>query len=238
MVASVSSLALGLAVGLGAVPALAASQLKIDSREGILDAARVLAGEAMAHYKGDERGGIPGILPPIRAGGQENYYWWSGSWLMSNLIDYAQLTGDDQYTIRVREGVLHQAGENADYQPRNWTAQMGNDDQCSWASTALRAAELGFLNPPDGQPGWLELAERVFAIQAHPSRHDDQCGGGLRWQIAPTNAGYEFKNSGFDPCVFLSFLRPCPAAGPATVTVGISAWRRLRERWFGSSLVR
>ena len=43
-------------------------------------------------------------------------------------------------------------------------------------------------------PTWLELAEAVFNAQA-PRWDTKTCGGGLRWQIFPFNAGYNYKNA-------------------------------------------
>lgn len=58
----------------------------------------------------------------------------------------------------------------------------------------MTAAELGFQNPPDGDPGWLALAQGVFNSQA--ARWDaGDCGGGLRWQIFTFNTGYNYKNT-------------------------------------------
>jgi mannan endo-1,6-alpha-mannosidase len=57
----------------------------------------------------------------------------------------------------------------------------------------LDAAELGFPNPPAGSPSWLGLAQAVFNTQV-PRWETSTCGGGLRWQIYPFNAGYDYKN--------------------------------------------
>lgn len=81
------------------------------------------------------------------------------------------------------------------YQPENWTISLGNDDQGFWGMSALLAAETNFQNPPEKDAQWLALAQGVFNTQASPDRHDDVCGGGLRWQIPSTNVGYNYKNS-------------------------------------------
>lgn len=57
----------------------------------------------------------------------------------------------------------------------------------------MSAAEYKFPNPDDGKPGWLALAQGVFNSQAN--RWDQNCGGGLRWQIYTWNNGYNYKNS-------------------------------------------
>jgi mannan endo-1,6-alpha-mannosidase len=59
----------------------------------------------------------------------------------------------------------------------------------------MEAAELGFPNPPPSEPQWLALGQAVFNSMV-PSRWDTaNCGGGLRWQIYPFNAGYDYKNT-------------------------------------------
>jgi mannan endo-1,6-alpha-mannosidase len=60
---------------------------------------------------------------------------------------------------------------------------------------AMTAAELDFPNPPVDQPQWLALAQAVYTTQTEPSRHDNTCNGGLRWQIPLSNTGYDYKNS-------------------------------------------
>lgn len=79
-------------------------------------------------------------------------------------------------------------------QPPNQTKAEGNDDQVFWGFAAMSAAEYNFVNPSDGDPGWLALAQGVFNSQA--ARWDTQyCAGGLRWQIFTWNNGYNYKNS-------------------------------------------
>lgn len=147
----------------------------------------------MTYYKGNQSGQTPGILPgPPPAG---DYYWWEGGALWGTLIDYWKLTGDDSYNAVVTESMLFQVGPNEDYMPPNVTASLGNDDQGFWGMSAMLAAENNFPNPDADKPQWLALAQAVFNTQADPSRHDDTCGGGLRWQIPFANNGYNYKNS-------------------------------------------
>lgn len=57
----------------------------------------------------------------------------------------------------------------------------------------MTAAEIGFPDVDDGY-SWLSLAQGVFNTQV--ARWDSSnCGGGLRWQIFPYQAGYAMKNS-------------------------------------------
>lgn len=65
----------------------------------------------------------------------------------------------------------------------------------------MQAAERGFENPPSSQPQWLELAQGVFNSQA--ARWDNQnCNGGLRWQIFTFNNGFNYKNTISNGCMF------------------------------------
>ena len=58
----------------------------------------------------------------------------------------------------------------------------------------MDAAELNFPDPPASDPSWLALAQAVFNDQI--ARWDTSvCNGGLRWQIFPFNAGYNYKNT-------------------------------------------
>lgn len=149
----------------------------------------------MLYYQGNKSGEIPGILPGPPADGKGDYYWWEGGAMMGTYIDYWKLTGDTSYNQVVMQGMLHQVGEHANYMPNNHTRSLGNDDQAFWGMSAMLAAENAFPNPPKDKPQWLALAQAVWNTQADPSRHDATCGGGLRWQIPPFNAGYDYKNS-------------------------------------------
>lgn len=115
--------------------------------------------------------------------------------MMGTYIDYWKLTGDSSYNKVVMEGLLHQVGENKNYMPNNHTMSLGNDDQGFWGMSALLAAENKFPDPPADQPQWLALAQAVWNTQADPSRYDETCNGGLRWQIPFSNQGYGYKNS-------------------------------------------
>lgn len=115
--------------------------------------------------------------------------------MMGTYIDYWKLTGDSSYNKVVMQGMVHQVGDNRDYMPNNHTMSLGNDDQGFWGMTALSAAESGFPDPPEDEPQWLALAQAVWNTQADPSRYDETCGGGLRWQIPFANIGYGYKNS-------------------------------------------
>ncbi|KAJ4298524.1 hypothetical protein N0V88_003554 [Collariella sp. IMI 366227] len=120
---------------------------------------------------------------------------------MGSLIDYWYYTGDTQWNDVAEEGLLFQVGPNNDYMPPNQTMTEGNDDQGFWGMAVLSAAEYNFQNPASDKPQWLALAQAVFNTQA--ARWEDQdCGGGLRWQIFTWNNGYNYKNSISQACFF------------------------------------
>ena len=170
--------------------------------EQIRESARTLAYDLMLFYEGNQTGQIPGILPGPPTEHKGDYYWWEGGAMMGTYIDYWFFTGDPSYNHVIEEGMLHQVGENADYMPRNHTASLGNDDQGFWGMSAMLAAETKFPNPPEDKPQWLALAQAVFHTQTAPERHDELCNGGLRWQVPPTNAGYNYKNTIANACFF------------------------------------
>ncbi|KAK5654380.1 hypothetical protein OQA88_7289 [Cercophora sp. LCS_1] len=150
--------------------------------------------DMMSFYHGHEPGGTPGLLP-------QPYYWWEAGALMGSLVDYWYYTGDAKWNDMASEGLLFQVGPNNDYMPPNQTMTEGNDDQGFWGMVAMSAAEYTFPNPPDDKPQWLALAQAVFNTQA--ARWDEQdCGGGLRWQIFSWNNGYDYKNSISQACFF------------------------------------
>jgi mannan endo-1,6-alpha-mannosidase len=110
-------------------------------------------------------------------------------------------TGDTQWNHDAYEGLLFQVGPNNDYMPPNQTMTEGNDDQGFWGMAVLTAAELNFQNPLGDKPQWLALAQAVFNTQA--ARWEEQdCGGGLRWQIFRWNNGYNYKNTISQACFF------------------------------------
>ena len=165
-----------------------AIDLDVTDKESIKDAAGTVSYELMTWYNANETGvGVPGNLP-------KPYYWWEAGALMMSMISYWYYTGDSTYNKQVETGMLHQTGDTNDFMPDNQTKTEGNDDQAFWGFAALEAAELKFPNPPKDGPQWLELAQATFNTQV-PRWDKATCGGGLRWQIYPFNAGYNYKNT-------------------------------------------
>ncbi|KAL4907377.1 hypothetical protein BDW74DRAFT_189796 [Aspergillus multicolor] len=169
-----------LLVSRGRVSAL---DLDIEDEASIKNAARKMAFQMMSEYHGDEPGQVPGLILES---------WWEGGAMFMTLIQYWYWTGDTTYNDIVREGMLHQQGQN-DFFPSIYGHFLGNDDQMFWGLAAMTAAELNFPEEED-QPSWVSLAQGVFNTQV-PRWDETACGGGMRWQIWPFEAGYTMKNA-------------------------------------------
>jgi mannan endo-1,6-alpha-mannosidase len=123
--------------------------------------------------------------------------------MFGSLIDYWAFTGDDSYNNITKQGMVHQAGDDADFMPTNQTYSLGNDDQGFWAMASMTAAEMNFTNPDSDEPQWLALTQAVFnEYVARWYDANDTCNGGLRWQIFPFNNGYTYKASISNGCFF------------------------------------
>ena len=114
--------------------------------------------------------------------------------------------------------------------PTNQSKDEGNDDQLFWAFTVMSAAEVGFPNPPAGKPGWLALAQSV--MNQLNERWDDQtCNGGLRWQIWPYIAGYNYKNTAANGGMFQLAARLAKYTGNTTY----ADWAERSWEWLAKS---
>ncbi|KAM0283397.1 hypothetical protein ACHAQH_002520 [Verticillium albo-atrum] len=176
---------------LGCLATTQAQGYSVSTDDDIRESASTLAYDLMLFYDGNQTGMTPGLLPGPPQDGLGDYYWSQAATMMSTLVDYWHLTGDTTYNDVVRQGMVHQAGEDHDYLPSNQTATMANDDQGFWGMAAMLAAENQFPDPEDDQ--WLALAQAVWDAQAQ--RIDDRCGGGLAWTVFPFQNGYNYKNS-------------------------------------------
>ncbi|KXJ94982.1 family 76 glycoside hydrolase [Microdochium bolleyi] len=148
-------------------------------------------------------GWTTGILPGPPPNGL--YYWWQGGAMWGTLLDYRHQTGDKQFDRWISEAMLAQVGDKFDYNPRNWSASMGNDDQAFWAMSALIAAETGYTDPPKDQPQWLALAQGTLHSQMNMQRRvaanaNSPCAWGLRWQVYQTNNGWDYINTISNGC--------------------------------------
>ena len=141
----------------------------------------------MSYYTGNQTGDTPGNLP-------DPYYWWEAGAMFGALVDYWWITGDTSYVEATTQAIVHQAGDNRDFNPANQSSTSSNDDVGFWTLTAMMAAEDAYPDPPEDEPQWLALVQAVFNQMA--SRWDDEnCGGGLRWAINDFQTGKDYKNS-------------------------------------------
>lgn len=171
-----------------------AVDLTLGNDASVKSAASTIAFGLMKYYTGNRTGDVPGNLP-------DPYFWWEAGAMFGTIIDYWFLTGDTTYNAVTTEAMLHQAGDDADFMPKNQTRTEGNDDQGFWAMAAMSAAENNFPNPPKDQPQWLALVQAVF--NEYATRWDTAtCNGGLRWQIFTFNNGFNYKNSISNGCFF------------------------------------
>lgn len=171
-----------------------AQQFKLGTNDEILASAKLLAADMKAYYPGEEPGKTLGILPGPPADGKGDYYWYIAGAMFGTFVDYWHYTGDTQYNAMTMAALQFQSGELQNYEPRNWTLSLGNDDQAFWAMSALLAAETGFPDPPKDKPSWLDLASNAWNMQ-HGRWDMTTCNGGLHWQVPQTNGGYDYKNT-------------------------------------------
>ncbi|KAI3340655.1 family 76 glycoside hydrolase [Ustulina deusta] len=190
------------ACGLLAERALGALDVDLNDKDSIKKAAALVAEDLLTFYHGDEPGWVPGILPGPPPDG--DYYWWQGGAMWGALLDYRHVMGDDTYDDTIFQALQFQVGDEKDYNPANWSASMGNDDQAFWAYAALLAAETGFRDPSSNQPQWLALAQAVFNEQTTLDRRVEggNCDWGLRWQVYRTNNGFDYINTVANACYF------------------------------------
>lgn len=158
--------------------------------ESVKNAAATAAYNTWSTYQGNQTGHIPGSYPQL---------WAQGGMLFDTSIQYWYYTGDTSNNAAIIQGMNWQSGNN-DFFPSNYSAYLGNDDQQTWALAAMTAAELNFPQDSSKAP-WITMVENVFNEQI--KRWDtSSCGGGLRWQIWPYQAGYNLKNANSNAGLF------------------------------------
>ncbi|KAH7028782.1 mannan endo-1,6-alpha-mannosidase DCW1 [Microdochium trichocladiopsis] len=196
----------GLAVaGLAAQRASAAlPAIDWQDNKSIAAAAKLVAQDMLSFYPpyNGVLGWTIGILPGPPPDG--DYYWWQGGAMWGTLLDYRHYTGDTSFDKFITEAMTAQVGNNKDYNPRNWSASMGNDDQAFWGMSAMIAAETGYTDPPKDQAQWLALVQAINYEQTNLERRapDDgtPCSWGLRWQVYQTNNGWDYINTISNAC--------------------------------------
>ncbi|KAE8154517.1 glycosyl hydrolase family 76-domain-containing protein [Aspergillus avenaceus] len=169
---------------LNAQTALSDLGITVNNDDSYISAAKEVISPMMEFYKQNQTEGIPGKLTDT---------WYIAGSMFMTLIQYWQASGDDTENKIVSHDLMFQAGENYDYFSSNYSQWLGNDDQMFWGLAAITASEAGFPER-DGKPSWTSLARAVFNEQVE--RWDSTtCGGGLRWQVWPYQAGYGLKNA-------------------------------------------
>ncbi len=155
--------------------------------DSIHDAASLFADGALDYYTGLNIGQSIGTF-------SFPYYWWHAGVAWGSMIDYWYYMDNNTYIDITTQALLFQVGEHWDYMPADFSTSEGNDDQVFWGIACMQAAEKKFPNPPASKPQWIPLAQSVFRTMSN--RWDTStCGGGLRWQIYPSNNGYNYKNA-------------------------------------------
>ncbi|OCT44613.1 Mannan endo-1,6-alpha-mannosidase DCW1 [Cladophialophora carrionii] len=169
-----------------------AVDLRVDNPESIRGAAATIAHDLQSMYNGNRTGGVLGKFP------YPPYYWWLSGAAWGGMVDYYLYTGDASYYNVTYDALVSQISDTHNYLPEaeKLDEPQGNDDIALWAFAALTAAEYGLREPPAPFPTWLEICDNIF--NDYVSRWidaSDTCGGGLKWQVFPTSAGYDYKNS-------------------------------------------
>lgn len=175
------------------IPAMSLG-IDLSSPSSICNALRLVTSNTLKYYEGSRPGGSIGLF-------EEPYYWWEAGEAWGGLINVWRYCAPESLDNLIFDSLMAQRGSHMDYVPLNQSFTEGNDDQGFWGFALMEAVETGFKDPPDDQPGWLGLAQRVTASME--SRWDeDECGGGLRWQIYTWNKGYTYKNTIANACLF------------------------------------
>lgn len=182
---------------LSSLSVLAAYAIDIDtsSKDSICSGVSTLSNGILDYYLGTRYGGNVGMF-------QQPYYWWEAGEAFGSLLDQWYMCEDTSNENLLFEALISQVGDNYDYVPLNQTETEGNDDQGVWSFAIMSAAEKNFVSPKTGGVPyeWAELAENIFNSMF--ARWDDECGGGLRWQIYTDNTGYDYKNTVSNGCLF------------------------------------
>ncbi|KAI9819303.1 MAG: hydrolase 76 protein [Pycnora praestabilis] len=162
--------------------------LDVNNAASVKNATSIVARDLLKYYTGNITDGATiGILPGP-------YYWWEAGAMWGAMVDYYHFTNDATYNNVTMQALISQMGPGNDYMMPAQMFDEGNDDQSFWGFSAMSAAEKGFPAPPSNIPSWIQLVTNLWNTQV--VRWDlTSCGGGLKWQIFQSNAGYDYKNS-------------------------------------------
>ncbi|KAF2460648.1 glycosyl hydrolase family 76-domain-containing protein [Lineolata rhizophorae] len=192
-------------------PSTSAIELHIEDEASIRDVASTIAYGVMSYYTFNASGTDPNLLGSF----PRPYYWWEAGAVWGGMVDYWAYTGDRTYVNTTMQALLAQVGPADNYMMPFRQAELGNDDQAFWGLAVLSALEYDFPSPPATSPQWLDLIEALWNTQA--SRWDmETCGGGLKWQIFSSNAGYNYKNAISNGCFFQMSARLARYTGNGT----------------------
>ncbi|KAL3476735.1 glycosyl hydrolase family 76-domain-containing protein [Aspergillus californicus] len=170
--------------------------IEVTSTDSLKSAGKAIAAPMWEYYLQNQTEGIPGKLTDT---------WYVAGAMFMTLIQYWQVSGDNQYNSVVSHDMMFQAGSNYDYYDSNYSQWLGNDDQMFWGLAAITASETGFPEVSD-KPTWTSLARAVATMQIN--RWDTRaCDGGITWQIHPWQAGYTMRNSISNGGLFLLCAR-------------------------------
>ncbi|KAL2129510.1 hypothetical protein VTI74DRAFT_7660 [Chaetomium olivicolor] len=195
------------AVGTAVIAAIAPKDLNINDPASIKGVAKTIAAGVMSYYSGNAEKFVD--LP-------KPHYWWQAGALMGSMLDYSHYTGDTSYDKTIARALLAQVGPNFDYMLPTHFGQEGNDDQAFWGFSVMSAAERNFPQPDQNVPSWLQLGTNLW--NSLVSRwNTTACGGGLLWQIFPSNPnGMDYKNTVSNGGFFQISARLARATGNTT----------------------
>jgi mannan endo-1,6-alpha-mannosidase len=167
-------------------------------------------------------GNTPGLFD-----NPDEYSWWICGAMFMELIEYWNLTGDDEYNDLVYKGLVAQVGPDEDYRPSDQVWSEANDDQLYWGLAAMTAAEHNFKKPSGGM-SWLGLAQAVFN-RITVEWDDKTCDGGFRWQYShKTTSDWFYKNTPTNGAYFQIAARLAAYTGNSTN----ADWAEKTWDWF------
>ncbi|MCJ1307598.1 hydrolase 76 protein [Agyrium rufum] len=205
------------------LPASQALFLNVNDDASVRQAASQIAHQMIQFYNGNVTGAT-GLFP------YPPYFWWESGATWGAMIDYYHYTNDSSYNDLIAQALLSQVSPTQDFMPIEQEFDLGNDDQAFWAFAAMTATERAFPLPAASTTtSWLSLAVNVFNDLV--SRWDTStCGGGLRWQIFPQNAGYDYKNMPANGALFQLSARLARYTGNQTYV----SWAEKSWDWMSS----
>ncbi|OQO13363.1 hypothetical protein B0A48_01591 [Cryoendolithus antarcticus] len=171
-------------------PFTTALNLDVNSTSSLSNASSTIVHGLMSWYQNNASSTPPTAIGTLPA----PLYWWEAGAVWGGMLDYWAYTNDTSYNPTMTQALLAQVGPNNDYMPPAYFTSLGNDDQAFWAFAVLTALEYGYLSPLNSTTQWLDLAVAVWNTQVR--RWDTtSCGGGLKWQVFQSNAGFNYKNT-------------------------------------------